>query len=144
MAAPTIASTVADDLAVADRLVDAVTTADTDTLRRLLADDVWFRALLVREVVECHQVDETISWLHGWYGTAAARELLHRETTPVATRIRVAWQVRLRPAWAPDVWHVIEQSGYARIADGRVRRLDLGCTGFVPEPELPPELRGDR
>jgi flavin-dependent dehydrogenase len=38
-----------------------------------------------------------------------------------------------RPTWAPDVWHVIEQSGYARIADGRVRRLDLVCTGFVPE-----------
>lgn len=145
MSAVTLApSPGADTLRVADLLVDAVTTADAAALRELLAEDIWFRALLVREIVECHHRDETLTWLHGWYGTAVAREVLHVETVPVATRVRVTWRLRLRPAWAPDVWHVIEQTGYARIVDGRVRRLDLTCTGFVPEPDLPPALRADR
>ena len=38
----------------------------------------------------------------------------------------------VRPDWEPDVWHVVEQSAYCRVADDHVTRLDLLCTGFFP------------
>jgi hypothetical protein len=69
----------------------------------------------------------------GWFGHAAEVRVLMATTAPAGSRELLRYRLRLRPHWAPDVWHVIEQTGYARIADGRVRRLDLLCTGFVPE-----------
>jgi hypothetical protein len=47
---------------------------------------------------------------------------------------------RLTPGgrgWVLWLWHVIEQTGYVRVQHGRIRRLDLVCTGFVPEPDIP-------
>jgi hypothetical protein len=119
----------------------AVLTRDDPALRRLLADDVWVRAMLVREIIERH---DAVELFRGWFGGAHELQVLHASTHPAATREAVAYRLRLRPAWAPDVWHVIEQSGYARFDAGRIRRLDLVCTGFVPEHELERHREGAR
>jgi hypothetical protein len=102
-------------------------------LRELLAPDVWFRALVVHELLEQHDVPATLAIFDGWFGHAAEVQVLLAEVAPAGSRELLRYRLRLRPHWAPDVWHVIEQTGYARVADGRVRRLDLLCTGFVPE-----------
>jgi hypothetical protein len=115
----------------------AVVTGDEPALRRLLDEDVWLRAMLVREVVERHDADEAVALFRGWFGTAHEVQVLHASTHLAATREAVTYGLRLRPVWAPDVWHVIEQTGYIRIHDGRIRRIDLVCTGFVPEHDLP-------
>ena len=44
----------------------------------------------------------------------------------------VSYNLLLRPEWAPDQWHVVEQSGYCRVTNDQVTRLDLVCTGFFP------------
>jgi hypothetical protein len=119
--------------AVARALLVAIVTRDHTRLRALLADDVWMRAMLVREVVEHHDADEVVARFQGWYGSAAALEVVRVEHDTAGTREAVAWRVRLRPPWAPEVWHLIEQRGYVRVRDGRVSRLDLVCTGFQPE-----------
>lgn len=129
-AAPTTSS------ALARAFLQAVVTADMPALRRLLDGDVWLRAMLVREIVERHDADETVELFRGWFGSAHELQVLHASTHPAATREAVIYRLRLRPHWAPDVWHVIEQTGYVRVHDERIRRLDLACTGFVPEPEL--------
>jgi hypothetical protein len=118
---------------VARALLMAIVTRDDARLRDLLADDVWMRAMLVREVVEHHDPDEVVDRFRGWYGGATALEVVRVTHDSVGTREAVSWQVRLRPPWAPDVWHLIEQRGYVRVRDGQVSRLDLVCTGFQPQ-----------
>jgi hypothetical protein len=125
--------TTATPAAVASDLLDAIVSRDTSRLRELFTDDVWLRAMLVRETVERHDADAAVQMFQGWFGDAVELEVLHTSTYPVAGREQLTYRFRLRPSWAPGVWHVIEQTGYARIHEGRVRRLDLVCTGFAPE-----------
>jgi hypothetical protein len=119
---------------VGRRLIDAVVGWDEPTVRALLADMVWFRALLVRDVIEVHDATAAMEVLYGWYGSAYETELLQAATEVVTTRERLTYRVRLRPSWEPGVWHLIEQTGYLRVLDGRISRLDLTCTGFHPLP----------
>jgi hypothetical protein len=119
--------------AVGHQLLDAIVTRDEDRLRGLFSTDVWFRALIVHRTVETHDVESAIATFRSWFGGAVRLQVLHTATYPIGGREHLSYRLRLRPEWAPEVWHVIEQSGYARIQDGRVRRLDLVCTGFVPE-----------
>jgi hypothetical protein len=49
----------------------------------------------------------------------------------------VRYRVAERPAWVPEQWHVIAQTGYLRVRDGRISRLDLVCTGYHPVVEPP-------
>jgi hypothetical protein len=128
---PTAAEPAASEVVTA--LLHAIVEHDVPALRRLLAPDVWFRALVVRELVEHHEVAPVLDAFDGWFGQAAEVQVCLAETASAGSRELLRYRLRLRPAWAPDVWHVIEQTGYARVADGRVRRLDLLCTGFVPE-----------
>jgi hypothetical protein len=123
-----------DEAVLVDRFLRAVIQGDEATLFTLLDPDVWLRAMLVREVIEERDAVATIARLHGWFGSAVAREVLHAATSPVASRHHLSYRFLLRPVWAPDVWHLIEQSGYARVRDGRISRLDLVCTGFHPHP----------
>jgi hypothetical protein len=118
---------------VATELLRAIVERDEPALCELFAPDVWFRALVVHELLERHDVPGTLAILDGWFGSAAEVQVLSASTAPAGSRELLRYRLRLRPQWAPDVWHVIEQTGYARVADGRVRRLDLLCTGFVPE-----------
>jgi hypothetical protein len=120
--------------ALARTFLQAVVTCDEVALRRLLDDDVWLRAMLVRETVERHDAEQAVELFRHWFGTAHEVEVLHASTRPAATREAVTYRLRLRPHWDPGVWHVIEQTGYLRVQDGRIRRIDLVCTGFVPQP----------
>jgi hypothetical protein len=118
---------------LAPAVLEAVATRDHRGLRALLHDDVWVRAMLVRETVERFDAEGAVELFDGWFGQAAELQVLHTDWRPIAPREHLVYRFRLRPAWAPEVWHVIEQSGYLRAHEGRVRRLDLVCTGFVPE-----------
>ena len=118
---------------VATALLRAIVERDVPALRELFAPDVWFRALAVHELLEGHDAPSTMAILDGWFGSAAEVQVLSATTAPAGSRELLRYRLRLRPHWASDVWHVIEQTGYARVADGRVRRLDLLCTGFAPE-----------
>jgi hypothetical protein len=118
---------------LADGFLRALGTLDFDLMRTLLADDIWMRAMLVREVVEAHDADTVVGYLAQWYGTALEVQLADSDEHPMMGRHFVRYRMRLRPAWAHDVWHVVEQAGYLTISDGRIRRLDLTCTGFFPD-----------
>jgi hypothetical protein len=130
---PTSASPQPDGERVAERLLRAIVERDGAALLTRFAPDVWLRVMLVREVIEHHDAVSAVARFQGWFGSAAACEVLHAATYPVASRQHLTYRFRLRPSWAPDVWHDIEQTGYLRVRDGRVSRLDLVCTGFHPE-----------
>jgi hypothetical protein len=129
--------------AVARRLLDAIVTRDFDGLYAILAADVWLRALLPREIVETHSATAATDVVRSWFGPHEAVEVVSTEQHTVEGREFLAYSLLVRPDWAPDVWHAVEQSGYCRVADGRVTRLDLLCTGFFPTDSAPtrPNLR---
>ena len=131
--------TTSSSSAVAHRLLDAIVSRDATELYELFSADIWLRAMLVRETVEVHEAEAAAVLFDGWFGGAVELQVLHASTHSVGGREHLTYRLRLRPDWAPDTWHVIEQTGYARISDGRVRRLDLVCTGFAPESEVTDE-----
>ena len=118
--------------AVAQDFLRGVVARDLPALERLLDPQVWFRMLLPRSIVEAHDVPSVLRAFHEWFVTPHEIEPLGAAHDTIEGREHVTWRFRLRPQWAPDTWHVIEQTGYVRVADGRVRRLDLVCTGFHP------------
>lgn len=118
--------------ATARAWLDAVTARDLDRLEALLADDVWLRVLLPREVMEAHDPEAVLDTFRSWFVTPAAIAATDAAHHTLAGREHVRYAFRLRPAWAVDTWHLIEQAGYLRVADGAVRRIDLVCTGFHP------------
>jgi hypothetical protein len=126
----TATPTAAPDVAIA--FLDAVATRDLDRLESLLHPDVWFRILLPRGAVDLHDVRAVVERFHEWYLTPSVVRLLDAEHHTMAGREHLRYRFALRPTWAPDTWHLIEQTGYARVAEGRIRRLDLVCTGFHP------------
>ena len=125
-------STTLTGAAVARRLLDAIVTRDFDGLSSILADDVWMRALLPREIVETHSAADTRETFRGWLAPHHALEVRSSEQHTVEGREFLAYNLVVRPDWAPDVWHVVEQSAYCRVVDDRVTRIDLLCTGFFP------------
>ena len=125
-------STTLTGSAVARRLMDAIVTRDFDGLSAILAADVWMRALLPRELVETHSAADTTEVFRGWLAPHHALEVRSTEQHTVEGREFLAYNLLLRQDWAPDVWHVLEQSGYCRVVNDRVSRIDLVCTGYFP------------
>jgi hypothetical protein len=117
---------------VARAFVEAVTTLDFDRLADLLTDDVWYRALQTHETVEHHDAASVVAAYRETFGSAVAITALETAHHTMQGREHVRYRFRVRPDWAPDTWHVIEQTGYLRVADGRIRRLDVVCTGYHP------------
>jgi hypothetical protein len=118
--------------------VEAVVTRDHNALEDLLTGDVWLRSLLPRMAIEEHGRDAVLEVFHGWFGSAHEMRVQATYHHEAGGREHVGWQLLLRPDWEADVWHLIEQIGYVRVSDRRVRRVDLVCTGFQPiEPTEP-------
>lgn len=118
--------------AVTGPFLDALACRDFARVYATLAPDVWMRAMLVREVREAHGAAATVASFEEWFGAAESFQICELEHAAVEGRQRMRWQFVLRPGWAPTVPHRIEQVGYAAVRHGRIRRIDLVCTGFHP------------
>jgi hypothetical protein len=122
---------------IARQFLDALAARDFDAMTTLLADDVWLRALLPRHVAEHHGSKATGGAFRSWFAGAEAFEVVAVGHDTIAGKERIAYRLVLRPNWRPETWHVIEQMAYLSIRSGRVRKIDLVCTGFAPLDEPP-------
>jgi hypothetical protein len=113
------------------RFLDALAQRDFASLEDLLAADVWLRALLPRHLDEHYGSVETAGAFRAWYGAAEAFEALAVDHDTVIGKERIRYRFLLRPDWAPETWHVIEQMAFLSIKDGLIRKIDLVCTGFI-------------
>ncbi len=121
-------------LAVAGRVIDGLAARDFDVVVGALADDVIFRALLPRRVLDIGGSDAVRSTLEAWFGGADRWELVEAVVGEVAGRVHLRWRVRLtHPAVGPGTF-LVEQQVYADAdADGRLCDVALLCTGYRPE-----------
>lgn len=130
MSAPAVSSV--DPSVITRRLLDAISSTNLHRIEQLLDPDVWFRMLLPRQVLDLRTAAAVVDAYHEWFVTPHEARLVDASSHRVEGREHLRYRFVLRPQWAADTWHLIEQAGYARVADGRVRRLDLVCTGFHP------------
>jgi hypothetical protein len=124
---------VASGARAARGFLEALTGRDFDAIEGLLAPDVWLRALLPRRVDEHRGADDVSAAFRAWYGATSAFEPIAFDHDPVGSKERVAYRIRLRPDWEPETWHLIEQVAFLSVRDGHIRKIDLVCTGFMPE-----------
>jgi hypothetical protein len=114
------------------RFLELLGEGDFAALAELFTEDVWLRALLVREVHEETTAAGAAEAFRDWVGSPHGARLLEAEHHTVAGRERLRYRFLVRPTWAPDAWHVLEQTGFCRVKDGRISRFDLACTGYFP------------
>lgn len=121
-------------LAAAGRFIDGFAARDLDVVASTFADDVRFRALLPRRVLELEGRAAFRSTLDTWFGDADRWELVEAVLGEVGGRIHIRWRLRLtRPDLGPGTF-VVEQQVYADAgSDGLLRDVALLCTGFRPE-----------
>lgn len=125
---------------VARRLAGAVCRGDFATLAGCLDADVRVRALIPPGFREAAGRDAGAALLRGWFATVDSIEPLTCDIGPVGGRTHLAWRLRM----SRDGGHlVVEQHAFADVAGGLVTRLDVVCSGFLPEPDRqaapPPE-----
>lgn len=124
----------------AARFLDALGRRDFDEIERALAPNVWFRALLPRRIHESVNAADALAAFQGWVAGASEFQVLATEHHTSQGREFLSYRFLLRPEWAPEQWHIMEQSGYLRERAGHISRLDIVCTGFYPVDERPPSL----
>jgi hypothetical protein len=118
--------------AVAGRLLDAIVTRDFDSISVILASDVRMRVLLPQSIVETNTAEAAVETFREWFGAHESCTVIATEQHTVQRREFLSYNLLVQPDWAPDVFHIVEQSGYCRVTDDRVARLDLVCTGYFP------------
>ena len=113
-----------------EALVRAVAERNFEGLRAAIAEEVRFRLLLPRGPQAYSRADEAVAAFVDWF---AGADELHLESSSVHTavgRLVVTYRFRLHDA---DGWTMIEQHVVADVGpDGRLERIDLLCTGFLP------------
>lgn len=121
-------------LAVAGRFIDGLAARDFDAVVDTLTDDVTFRALLPRRVLDVSGRAAVRATFDTWFGGAVRWELAEAVVGEVGGRIHLQWRIRLtRPDVGPGPL-LVEQQAYADPGpDGRLRDVAVLCTGFRPE-----------
>jgi hypothetical protein len=113
--------------------VDQLTARNFVELARTLAPDAVARFLLPRGPQETVGADAIAGRFEGWFGSATDFTVLSTANQEVGARSLVQWQFRLhREGRNPEV---IEQVAFVDAGPEGVYRLDLLCSGFLPDAE---------
>ena len=113
----------------AERFLTALRSRDYAHIEGCLDPKVRFRALIPAGLREAADRQTTTAFFARWFGNAEHFEVTQAQIEPLADRVRLAYRVRLHDQQG---WHVVEQQAYCDIADDRIARLDLLCSGFRP------------
>lgn len=119
---------------VAASFVEALATRDFGALERLFEAEVRFRAIVPRGLREAATASDAVGWLRRWFGEADSIELLGSDVDSVADRTYLRYRFRVHEAGETTL---IEQHGFATVADGRIADFSLVCSGFRPVDDAP-------
>ena len=125
-------------IAVGENFLGALTTRDFDRLEACFQPNISFRALVPSGIREGGTAKETGAWLRRWFDDADEFQVLHSSVEPMADRVHITYQFRLRKGVE---WQRIEQQVYCVVDEGLIAVMNLLCSGFRPEPAIQRELR---
>ena len=116
---------------IGDDLARAMAGKDAEAMRRLLADDVDFKALTPGRFWEAQSADDVVEVFFGtWFDpNDEIRALLDVRTGEVGDRQSVTYRLQVHNG---DGGHEVEQQAYFSIVDGRVSFLRVLCSGYMP------------
>jgi hypothetical protein len=117
--------------AVGGRLVEAIAAQDVAAIATCFAADAHFRALTPRGLRERTGAPETASLIGAWFADSTELDLVDSEVDEVGDRVHVAYRFEGVEEGQP---YVVEQQLYGTLADGKIERADLLCSGFRPRP----------
>jgi len=108
-----------------------------EELASSLAPDAVARFLLPPGAQETIGADPIARRFEGWFGGASSFSVLSTGNQPVGGRSLLHWRFRLsRDGQSTEV---IEQVAFADAGPAGIYRLDLLCSGFLPDPEIAAE-----
>jgi hypothetical protein len=119
--------------APADEFLDRLAAQDFAQLGGTLAADASLRALLPSGLWEWAGAEAIAHRFARWFGDTEDFELVEAAVGDVGGRLHLHWQLRLRAERLGTGWFTVEQQVYADTDGGRIARLDLLCTGYLPE-----------
>jgi ketosteroid isomerase-like protein len=110
-------------------LVRAIAEQDQPALAECFAPNVEFRALTPHGLRERSGAIEAASMISSWFGDSTELQLLDSHCDELADRVHVSYTFEGVEEGEP---YVVEQQLYCTVADGKVARADLLCSGFRP------------
>ena len=111
------------------RLVRAIAEQDEPALAECFALDAELRALTPQGLRERVGASEVASLISRWFGDSTELHLLDSRSEEVADRVHVSYRFR---GVEEGESYLVEQQLYCTVADGKVARADLLCSGFRP------------
>lgn len=119
-------------MSLAEAFVDSLRRRDFSRLQDLLDPQIRFRALVPPGVRDAGDAAGAVGHLRRWFGDADAFDLFASTVGHVGPRLHVSYRIRVREE---GVWSLVEQHAYLDGKEGRIRAVDLLCSGFIPKPE---------
>ena len=126
-------ASVGPEFAVASSFIEGLAGQDFARLGGTLAADACLRALLPGGLREWTGAEEIAHRFARWFGDTEDFELVEAAVSDVGGRLHLHWRLRLRAERLGTGWFTVEQQVYADADGGRIARLDLLCTGYLPE-----------
>ncbi|HEX6311671.1 MAG TPA: sulfurtransferase TusA family protein [Acidimicrobiia bacterium] len=121
----------------AGALLDALRGRDYAGLERLMDPAVRMQGVVPGGPFERRGPRDVTACFANWFASAHRFEVRDDTAGAVGDRFHLSYRCRLSPPpdeWS-DKWHVIGQELFGDAVDGRIVRLDVLCSGFLPEPE---------
>jgi ketosteroid isomerase-like protein len=115
--------------ALGTRLVQAIAGQDEAALAECFAPDAEFRALIPGGLSEHRGATEAAALISRWFGDSTELELVDSRSDEVGDRVHIAYRFAGVEEGEP---YVVEQQLYCTVADGKITRADLLCSGFRP------------
>jgi hypothetical protein len=115
-----------------EELLAGIAERDFERIAACFAESARFDVLTPQRLREHRGAQEATERFRHWLEPLEAFEVLASDVVEIADRIRVRYLFRGRD---PEKgWQLNEHTGYAAVADGRIRSMTLTCAGFRPTP----------
>jgi len=120
--------------ALAGAFLEGLAAQDFAELGGALTAGACLRALLPSGPREWAGAEAIARVFARWFGDTGDFELIEATIGEVGGRLHLHWRLRLRAGRLGRGWFTVEQQAYADTDEGgRIARLDLLCTGYLPE-----------
>jgi ketosteroid isomerase-like protein len=114
---------------VGQRLVEAISAQDEAAIAACFTPETELAALIPRGLRERSGAQDTAATIAAWFADSTELELVESRTEEVGDRLRISYRFEGVEEGEP---YVVEQHLVCTVADGKIERAHLLCSGFRP------------
>jgi TusA-related sulfurtransferase len=122
-----------DPQAVGEEFIAALANRDSRRLEDCFRPDAHLRALVPRGPQDHVGAATLAATFKKWFGDADTLQILEKSSVRIGGRLHLRY--RFREGYSDGDSEVIEQNAFCDVEDGRIRAMDLVCSGHLPEPK---------